>query len=164
MKRTRDCVEKQYFSSGRSSPLLHSPIRPGPLHHLPLGRGTIADTFRSSTYYSYRSEFAMTLYRVQTRPWSEGDSIPGFWTGKRPVSSIQAILDAAIDPLWGNTGLHWIELSIPKGTQIFEGHVAAQRGLVGGGIQIFLLDPQNAWIKRQEKFELRPRFKKKEAI
>lgn len=149
---TRDVCKPSLYSGGSRSRLLHSPIRPGPLHHLPFGDGTIADTFRSSTYYAYRSEFAMTLYRVQANPWNEGDCIPGFWTANRPASSIQAILDTALDPSWGNSGTHWIELIVPAGTQIFEGLVAAQRGLVGGGSQIFLLDTENVSVKRQQTF------------
>ena len=124
----------------------HSPINPGYLHNKKIGKGNIADTFRSSTYLSFKNNDDLVLYRVQSRPYSKGDHLGSFWTKEKPLGPIQSTIDSALDPTWGNSGKYWIKAKIPKGTQIFEGRAASQKGFAGGGSQVFVEKTQNTWV------------------
>jgi hypothetical protein len=65
---------------------------------------------------------------------------------------LQSVIDSAFDKNLGNTAVRVVEMEVPAGTRLFEGVAAPQRGLVGGGNQIFFdryinpLDPK--WIKQ----------------
>jgi len=39
-----------------------------------------------------------------------------------------------------------VEIKVPAGTKIYEGAAAAQRGLVGGGDQIYLPKVKPDWV------------------
>ena len=132
---------------------LHSPIDPGPLHSKPVGTGSIADTFRSGTYVSYKSEKPIELYRVQTKPYVKGDRTGSYWTREQPHGPVQSIVDSALDPTWGNTAGHWMKAKVPAGTQIFEGRAAPQRGLVGGGSQVFVEQIKPGWVTEMGAFK-----------
>ncbi|SEH79938.1 conserved hypothetical protein [Bathymodiolus azoricus thioautotrophic gill symbiont] len=51
-----------------------------------------------------------------------------------------------MDQNWGNTATKVIKLKIPKGTKLYEGVAAPQRGLVGGGNQIYLPKIDKNWV------------------
>ena len=56
------------------------------------------------------------------------------------------MIDSALDQNWGDTATRVVEARIPAGTKIYEGAASAQRGLVGGGNQVYVpkIDPK--WI------------------
>ena len=118
------------------------PLSEGPLHR------DIANTFRSGTYNDVITTKPTTLYRVIG---DNGRVDGGYWTRTRPEGPLQSVIDSALDQDWGNTATRVVEMEIPAGTRLFEGVAAPQRGLVGGGNQIYFdrtinpLDP--AWIQ-----------------
>jgi hypothetical protein len=121
--------------------------RYGPLNEGPLPND-IARTFRSGTYDEVITTEPTTLYRVIG---DNGNPAGGYWTRAEPQGPLQSVIDSALDQNWGNTATRVIEMEVPAGTRLFEGVAAPQRGLVGGGNQIFFdrninpLDP--AWIQ-----------------
>jgi hypothetical protein len=121
--------------------------RYGPLNEGPLP-DDIARTFRSGTYDEVITTEPTTLYRVIG---DNGNPAGGYWTRAEPQGPLQSVIDSALDQNWGNTATRVIEMEVPAGTRLFEGVAAPQRGLVGGGNQIFFdrninpLDP--AWIQ-----------------
>ena len=48
-----------------------------------------------------------------------------YWSRVKPTGPLQAQLDAALLPEWGNTAANWAEVTIPDGTKIYEGTVSA---------------------------------------
>jgi RHS repeat-associated protein len=113
------------------------PMNPGPLTEKQ------AATFRSSTYDEVTLSEPVTLYRVygpSNNPYGE------YWSTIEPAGPIQAIIDSALDILWGNPATSTIAARIPAGTTVYAGFAGEQRGLVGGGPQVFIpggIDP--AW-------------------
>ncbi len=130
----------------------HGPMNPGRMHEIPMGSGTLADTFRSGSYFTYQSTQPVSLYRVTGRPHRQGDRIGRFWTRDKPSGPVQAIIDSALDPTWGNLGTYWTKVEVPAGTIVHEGVAASQRGLVGGGNQIVIEGVFPSWITEQGKF------------
>jgi len=59
---------------------------------------------------------------------------------------MQATIDLALNPQWGNTAVQVARIQVPAGTTIFEGAAAAQGGLVGGGSQVFIQNVNPAWL------------------
>lgn len=122
---------------------VYSPINPGPLDD------DIAKTFRSSTYREVVLNEPTRLYRVIG---DGGKELGGFWTLTKPQGPLQSVIDSALDQNWGNTATTVIEMEAPAGTRLFEGIAAQQRGLTGGGNQIYFdqninpIDPK--WIQR----------------
>ena len=51
---------------------------------------------------------------------------------------MQSQIDLALDPKWGNTATDVTEVTVPKGTTIYEGSAAPQGNLVGGGNQVYI--------------------------
>ena len=120
----------------------------GPLNKGPLPND-IANTFRSGTYNNVvTTEPTTTLYRVIG---DNGRPDGGYWTRTRPEGPLQSVIDSALDQNWGNTATRVVEMEVPAGTRLFEGVAAPQRGLVGGGNQIYFdrdinpIDP--VWIR-----------------
>ncbi|MBM4254249.1 MAG: hypothetical protein FJ146_19965 [Deltaproteobacteria bacterium] len=140
------------FAKSASDVSRHGPMSAGRMHEIPVGNGTLADTFRSSSYFSYKNTGSLTLYRVQGKSFENGDRLGRFWTRDKPSGPIQSIIDSALDPTWGNTGTHWVKIEVPPGTSLYEGVAASQRGLVGGGNQIVVEHIPNTWLKEQGKF------------
>jgi hypothetical protein len=64
-----------------------------------------------------------------------------YWTTDLFDSAVSATEELALNPSFGNTANRVVTGVIPKGTQILTGYAAAQGGLPGGGVQIFLQDP-----------------------
>jgi len=69
----------------------------------------------------------------------------------KPEGPVQSIIDSALDQKWGNTAIKVVEMQVPAGTRLFEGVAAPQRGLVGGGNQIYFdksINPlHKGWIR-----------------
>jgi hypothetical protein len=115
----------------------YNPINKGPLPD------AVAKTFRSSTYSKVVTQQETTLYRVYG---GKAGEIGGYWTRTKPQGPLQAVIDSALDQNWGNTATEMSTIIVPKGTTIYEGAAAAQRGLVGGGNQIFIESVDPSWL------------------
>ena len=103
----------------------------------------IANTFRSGTYTGRTLASDQTLYRVI----SEGGNPAGsYWTAVAPQGPLQSVIDSALEQNWGNTATQVITARVPAGTTIYEGAATAQRGLVGGGNQIYIPKVDTSWI------------------
>ena len=100
--------------------------------------------FRS--YFETVLEEPVKLYRVYG---GTAKKLSRFWSRTKPTGPGQAVFDGALDPDWGNTAQRWIEITVPKGTKIYEGivsEVALRRGqqqiatgkLLGGGSQVYI--------------------------
>ena len=109
----------------------------------------IARTFRSGTYSEVVTTEPTKLYRVIG---DNGNPTGGYWTRAKPKAPLASVVDSALDQNWGNTATRVVEMEVPAGTKLFEGIAAPQRGLVGGGNQIYFdkkvnsLNPE--WIKQ----------------
>jgi Pre-toxin TG len=123
----------------------------GPLSLLKSDNTPVADTFRSSTYIQYNNVNPETVYRVQTNSYPEGP-VGRYWTRTKPEGPLQSTIDSALDSEYKNDATHWIEAQIPPGQTLYEGAAAAQRGLVGGGDQIYIQNFNPDWITQQGKF------------
>jgi hypothetical protein len=111
----------------------------------PLGE-TVAKTFRGASYTERVTTEPIKLYRVYG---GEASRISDYWTKTKPSGPVQATIDSSLDPLWGNTKQKWVEVTLPRGTKIFEGASASIRNpssgvnLSGGGNQIFIPNSKN---------------------
>lgn len=125
----------------------YGPLQKGILHALPNpSGGTIADTFRSSSYFEVTTKEPVKLYRV----WSEGLSeFSPYWSRTKPSGPLQAQLDAALDPSWGNKATKWTEITVPAGEKFYDGAVSdiilridgtkiPTGRLLGGGNQVYV--------------------------
>ena len=111
---------------------------------------TVAHTFRSGTYYSYKTTKPTKLYRTQ----SNGELRGRYWSTQKPTGPTQATLDLALDPTFKNKATHWFEIEVPANTELSKGIVSpiknTERGveLLGGGEQVYLgTDPLQSWVK-----------------
>ena len=100
----------------------------------PLGEG-VAATFRGGSYTQAVTQEATTLYRAYGGSAGE---IGSYWSRTAPTGPLQARIDSALLPQWGNTAEKVSTMTIPKGTTIYEGFAAPQGNLMGGGSQIFI--------------------------
>lgn len=106
-----------------------SPINPGPLAQ------DIAVNFRSGSYEGRMLSEDTTFYRVI----GDGGNPNGpYWTSVPPSGPLQSVIDSALDQNWGNPATTTITRTFPAGTTVFEGAAAPQRGLVGGGNQVYI--------------------------
>jgi filamentous hemagglutinin len=83
------------------------------------------------------------MYRSYSDP---NRKLGPYWTRTEPAGPVQSILDSALDPRWGNLATSVVKVEVPAGTRVFEGVVAPQRGLVGGGDQVFLKHVDENWV------------------
>lgn len=116
-----------------------SPINPGPLPE------SVANTFRSATYAEGVSDGAVTLYRAYGGSAGE---VSSYWSRTKPSGPVQAIIDSALDPAWGNTATRTSSITLPQGTRFYEGLAAPQRGLVGGGNQVYIPRVNPSWLNK----------------
>ena len=116
----------------------YSPINPGPL------ADDVAKTFRSATYTQRPLSKDTTLYRVIS---DNGNPTGSYWTSVKPKGPLQSVIDSALDQNWGDTATRVVTARVPAGTKIYEGAAAAQRGLVGGGNQIYIPKVNPKWIQ-----------------
>jgi RHS repeat-associated protein len=115
----------------------YNPVNPGPL------ADDIAVTFRGGSYTERTLAESTTLYRVI----GDGGRLDGsYWTATKPAGPLQSVIDSALDQNWGNPATKVLESRVPAGTTVFEGFAAPQRGLVGGGSQVYIPDFDRAWI------------------
>jgi hypothetical protein len=110
----------------------------------------VTSSFRSSSYSEVVLGQDTTLYRV-----FGGSANPtgGFWTRIPPSGSLQAQLDSALNPVWGNTATYVATARVPAGTTIYEGVAGAQPiggggSLLGGGNQVFIRNFDPSWLIR----------------
>ena len=115
----------------------HGPLNPGPLPE------AVANTFRGGSYTANTVSEVTTLYRVYG---GRAMQIGGYWTRTKPAGPVQAIIDSALNPQWGNPATNVAVIRVPAGTTIYEGTAAAQGGLVGGGSQVFIPNVNPAWL------------------
>jgi hypothetical protein len=107
-------------------------------------------TFRSGSYVGYETTAPTRLYRVWGGEFAHENG--SYWSRTRPAGPLQASLDSALDPSWGNTATSWTEITVPSGVRLFEGvteqaHTATGT-LMGGGNQIFLTNDLRDSISR----------------
>ena len=102
-------------------------------------------TFRSATYTESTLVQDTILYRVIS---ADGNPAGSYWTSAKPQGPLQSAIDSALDQNWGNTATRVVTARIPAGTTIFEGVTAPQRGLVGGGNQIYIPKVDPTWIEK----------------
>jgi hypothetical protein len=67
-----------------------------------------------------------------------------------PTGPLQARLDSALLPEWGNTATQMSVIRVPAGTMIYEGIVAPQSTstlfLLGGGNQVYIPKVNPKWL------------------
>lgn len=117
-----------------------------PLEDILEGTGTVADTFRSNSYFKTILDEPLKVYRVYTP--NSGKGIGDYWSRVKPTGPGQVTFDAALLPSFRNNAQRVAEITIPAGTEIFEGVAAAQvirsdglkikiGELLGNGSQIY---------------------------
>ena len=114
----------------------------GPLNAGPLA-ADVANTFRSGTYTANTLSSDTILYRVTSE---SGNPLGSYWTSVAPKGPLQSVIDSALDQNWGNTATRVYRANVPAGTTVYEGAAAAQRGLVGGGNQIYIPRVDPSWL------------------
>lgn len=115
----------------------YGPMNPGPLPT------PVANTFRSASYTEVTLTKSTTLYRAHG---GNAGPLGNFWTGTKPAGPLQAQIDLALAPEWGNTATQVTRINVPAGTTIYEGAASAQGGLVGGGNQVFIPRVEPSWV------------------
>ena len=131
------------FASSRKAAARNTAIRWGPATGAgPLG-AEIAATFRGGSYTQTVTTEDTMLYRVHGGKAGPRGS---YWTRTPPEGPLQAKIDSALLPKWGNTAEGVSVIRVPKGTTIFEGFAAQQGNLVGGGNQVFLPKVKAKWF------------------
>jgi filamentous hemagglutinin len=75
------------------------------------------------------------MYRVTSE---DGNAVGKWWSTTEPAGPVQSIIDLALDPAWGNTATNVVTANIPAGTTVYSGFAAAQGGLVGGGVRVYI--------------------------
>jgi hypothetical protein len=118
-------------------------IKWGPLN----GPGPLSDsvlsTFQGGTYTQTVLSQETTLYRVYG---GTAGSLGGYWTRTPPSGPLQATIDSALNPTWGNTAQSVSVIKVPVGSTIYEGAAAPQGGLVGGGNQVYIPKVNPNWL------------------
>ncbi len=113
-----------------------TPVDVGPLPR------DVAATFRSNTYDEVRLGQPTVLYRSYSDP---ARKIGPFWTRTRPTGPLQTVIDSALDQNWGNRATDVVAIRVPAGQTVYEGPAGAQRGLVGGGGQVYVPNVDPSW-------------------
>jgi hypothetical protein len=134
----------------------YGPLEAGPLHFIATdgkafetfeefknyGKGSIADTFRSSSYFKVALEEDLVLYRVQTKG---SERLGAFWSRIKPGTGLSSKIDSALLSEYKNAANEIVSITIPKGTttlEVFEGIVGEQvsrsEKLLGGGNQVYI--------------------------
>lgn len=130
------------------------PLDGGPLRDIPLGPASVADTFRSSSYFRTVLDEGVRLYRVYDPSTAQ---LGRFWSRVPPTGPLQATYDAALSPQYGNSARYWVEIQVPRGQVLYEG-IAAEVDipggkLLGGGGQVFLPEVPVSWRVTWGKFD-----------
>ena len=119
----------------------------GPAHGAgPLGQ-KVANTFRGGSYLEHVVNEPVTLYRAYG---GGAGKVGPYWSRVKPSGPLQAQLDSALVPSWGNTADKITTIRVPVGTTIFEGAVGPQSTgvgqLLGGGSQVYIPRVDPKWI------------------
>lgn len=116
------------------------PTNPGPLPN------TVVNNFRGSSYTQITVSEPVTLYRVSGGSAGE---MGQYWTTIRPSGPLQAQIDLALKPEWGNTATQITTIKVPPGQTIYQGAAASQGGAqIGGGSQVFIPRVDPTWVVR----------------
>lgn len=120
----------------------YGPSNPGPL------LDDVASTFRSGSYTGEVLQSETTLYRVYG---GESGPIGSYWSRTAPSGPMQAQIDSALNPAWGNTATNVATIRVPAGTTIYDGVAAAQSlpgggTLLGGGSQVYIPKVNPDWL------------------
>lgn len=119
-----------------------SAIRWGPATGAgPLGEG-IAATFRGGSYTQMVTQEEIVLFRAYG---GKAGELGSYWTRTPPAGPLQARIDSALLPKWGNTAQSVSTIRVPAGTTIYEGFAAPQGSLMGGGSQVYIPKVDPAW-------------------
>jgi hypothetical protein len=139
----------------------YGPLRKGPLHTISAGSATVAETFRSSSYFEVTLSRPVKLFRVYG---GRAGELAPYWSRTKPSGPLQAQLDAAILPEFQNAITKWVEIEVPAGVKVFEG-VASSQFLkasgsnipagqqLGGGNQVYIPRVEASWIKLRGSFQ-----------
>ncbi len=120
----------------------YGPSNPGPL------LDDVASTFRSGSYTGEVLQSETMLYRVYG---GESGPIGSYWSRTAPSGPMQAQIDSALNPAWGNTATNVATIRVPAGTTIYDGVAAAQSlpgggTLLGGGSQVYIPKVNPDWL------------------
>ena len=133
----------------------YGPLETGILHDIPTpSGGSVADTFRSSSYFEVISNEPIKMYRVYG---GKAGELAQYWSRTKPTGPLQAQLDAALLPDFCNTAVKWVEIEVPAGSKFFDGVASPQylqaQGrnvpagqLLGGGNQVYIPRVERSWI------------------
>ena len=125
-----------WIDPGGDRCIRHGPINPGPL------KGHFESSFRSSSYTTRKLGQPRDLYRVYSDPTRR---LGAFWTDVPPSGPLQATIDAALLPSYGNAATQVIHIRVPAGEIAYEGAAARQGGWLGGGTQYVLPKALKEW-------------------
>ncbi len=107
----------------------------------------VASTFRGGSYTARVLEEPLRLYR--TYGGSAGP-LGRYWTATPVRGPLQAQMDLALAPQWGNTAQSVATIRAPAGTAIYEGFAAPQSTgvgqVLGGGSQIYIPRIDPSWL------------------
>jgi len=127
-----------------SSTLWNASNGPGPLGE------EIASTFRGASYTQKTLSEDTQLYRVYG---GKAGKLSPYWSRTESTGSMQASLDSALLPEWGNTASRTSSIIAPKGTEVFEGSAASQTSAIGtrgeyygGGNQVYIPQVSGDWL------------------
>ncbi|MFT0745618.1 hypothetical protein NW855_16540 [Synechococcus sp. RC10B2] len=95
----------------------------------------IRNSFRGVSYEEIKEP--LIVYRLYG---GKARQLGRWFMLQRPQGRLQATIDYAIRPEWGNTLERLVALCLPRGTRVFVEPAAPQGGLVGGGLQVFVPD------------------------
>jgi hypothetical protein len=114
----------------------HGPLNPGSL------KGHLESSFRSSSYTTRKLGQPRDLYRVYSDPTRK---LGAFWTDVKPEGPLQATIDAALLPSYGNAATNIVHIRVPAGELAHQGAAARQGGWLGGGSQYVLPKVLKQW-------------------
>jgi hypothetical protein len=125
-----------WIDAGGDRCVQHGPLNPGPL------KGHFESSFRSSTYTTRKLGQPRDLYRVYSDPIRK---LGAFWTDVPPSGPLQARIDAALVPSYGNAATKTVHIRVPAGEIAHQGAAASQEGWLGGGSQYVLPTVLKEW-------------------
>lgn len=161
VRATSDGVETQWGTVPGRIVGEYDAMRPGPLGDT---QNSPAATFSGGRYVAIELDRPVTLYRAYAPETSR--ELGGFWSQTKPQGMLQAQIDSALRPEWGQMqdapwrvqATRWVEVEVPAGTRIYVGEVANQSFIdpntgqggvwVGGTSQVMIEGgPQAAWVR-----------------
>ena len=116
-------------------------VRHGPMNSGQL-KGHFESSFRSSTYTTRKLGAPRDLYRAYSDPVRR---LGAFWSDVKPTGPLQATIDSALLPSYGNTATKVVHIRVPAGEVVHEGVAARQQGWLGGGTQFVLPKVLKDW-------------------